>query len=626
MPHLHDKTEFNQASWLRDESDFRVSRKSDDAWEMAGQRNRDHITRSDLTQAKAYLNSGGQAKRINPQVIKQLNHQRNRALFEKEMKRAGRGVENAATLLTTADEDELGKELGIRSTNALSYAARRANRKSLLRQQGKRLSKVTSNLAAAGNTAGYFMSGNSDVEDDINDAAQNITSTAFAHERSGYIDGLLKDKSKEVHRVYKQDRAMAKATRKVQQRKKMTVTAERKMHQAKETAQTGRGLAARTIDAMKAIFRGTGAAAAAGSVPTLTLATPLIILLLILIVLFGANEVNDKYDLSGLSENEQAVAKYLLDYGFDLEHTAAIMGNFACESNNNPRQVQYGFGYDDKPEQDDYPEDLIDNPKAGYGLAQWTYPTRARALVAYAKSKGLHSGTVNAQLGFMLNGYAAEFDENGTAISGVAEFSKSVQSFKAINSLEEATRAFHEWYEMSADDESRIQKRVSEAQRIYNAMKSSNGTDGAFVNLSAASTEAEKNILRACQNTPWQGADRCATWTRVVYSNAGYGDTYGNGNSQLNGAKTSSNRKDLKVGMALSSQKGDCAYGTYTAGCTCAGCTYGHICIYIGNDLVMDNISSGIRTMNVDDWINHYGSHGWVIWGYPAVAAANMGL
>lgn len=199
-------------------------------------------------------------------------------------------------------------------------------------------------------------------------------------------------------------------------------------------------------------------AAGGAAVPVLIVLASILALMILVAVLDGGEDEM----VPGLSENESIVANLLREAGFDDIHIAAIMGNWACESDNNPRQVQHGFGYcndldgngvDDCAEQDDYPPELIGNPRAGYGLAQWTYPARSRALVEFAAACGSHSGQADVQVAFFCS-----------------EFSGSMERFCAIDDLEAATRWFHEVYEISGDSEERIAARVSAAERIYAAL------------------------------------------------------------------------------------------------------------------------------------------------------------
>ena len=125
----------------------------------------------------------------------------------------------------------------------------------------------------------------------------------------------------------------------------------------------------------------------------------------------------------------------------------------------------------------------------------------------------------------------------------------------------------------------------------------------------------QKDIVNACSQTPWPGANLCATWTTRVYARAGH-SVGGNGNTQLGnqgyGANYSQKRattdlSQIKVGMLISAQ-----YGSNTP----AGNAYGHVGIYIGDGKVMDSIYSGLRTISLSDWVSQNG-RGWVVCGYP---------
>lgn len=115
----------------------------------------------------------------------------------------------------------------------------------------------------------------------------------------------------------------------------------------------------------------------------------------------------------------------------------------------------------------------------------------------------------------------------------------------------------------------------------------------------------QKDIVNACSQTPWPGANLCATWTTRVYARAGH-PVGGNGNTQLGnqgyGANYSQKRattdlSQIKVGMLISAQ-----YGSNTP----AGNAYGHVGIYIGDGKVMDSIYSGLRTISLSDWVTGF--------------------
>ena len=95
----------------------------------------------------------------------------------------------------------------------------------------------------------------------------------------------------------------------------------------------------------------------------------------------------------------------------------AVMGNLNCESNLEPCRVQGDFqtGY---PASRSYAEAVDSGVKSketfatdakGWGLAQWTYPSRKRALWEYAKAKGKSIADLELQLAFLLKELKEDF-------------------------------------------------------------------------------------------------------------------------------------------------------------------------------------------------------------------------
>ena len=121
-------------------------------------------------------------------------------------------------------------------------------------------------------------------------------------------------------------------------------------------------------------------------------------------------------------------------------------------------------------------------------------------------------------------------------------------------------------------------------------------------------SEKGRKIVEAAKTTPSPGAGLCAMWVSQVYQNAGLGYPGGNGNSMLDGRASSEDFSSIEPGEVISAQYGDGSDGKL----------YGHVCIYIGNGQVMDNIGS-IRTTDMSSWVEHYKNQGgWVKHGWLA--------
>lgn len=134
---------------------------------------------------------------------------------------------------------------------------------------------------------------------------------------------------------------------------------------------------------------------------------------------------------------------------------------------------------------------------------------------------------------------------------------------------------------------------------------------GSFTGGGEEYEEAEdwqKRIADACRTTPSPGSGLCAAWVSNVYERAGQARPYGNGNSILsNSTTTSTNWDEIQVGQILSAQ----------ATPTPDGAIYGHTAIYVGDGMVMENLSGTIETTPLSEWISYYSQFGWVMYGWP---------
>ena len=144
---------------------------------------------------------------------------------------------------------------------------------------------------------------------------------------------------------------------------------------------------------------------------------------------------------------------------------------------------------------------------------------------------------------------------------------------------------------------------ASDASATTGANTTATSSDGAS---QASGKGSAAKVVAACQSTPSPGLGLCAGWCSNVMINAGYGFVPGNANDMYANYCHSSNRADLKPGMAV-------AVSTHPH--TSAGRIYGHIGMYIGNGTMMDNIGY-IRTISVDEWCSFYGETVTPRWGW----------
>ena len=128
------------------------------------------------------------------------------------------------------------------------------------------------------------------------------------------------------------------------------------------------------------------------------------------------------------NSTEKHIWERLLSFIPNPYAVAGIMGNLRVESRMNPHNLQTtgntALGMTD----DEYTKAVDDGTytafttdRYGYGLAQWTYPSRKEALLRFAKERGTSIGDLGMQLDFLcqeMNGYKAVMDvlRNATSV------------------------------------------------------------------------------------------------------------------------------------------------------------------------------------------------------------------
>lgn len=170
--------------------------------------------------------------------------------------------------------------------------------------------------------------------------------------------------------------------------------------------------------------------------------------------------------------NAQIIWDKLTAAGLTAAGAAGLLGNLDAESGLNPQNLQNSYekklGYTDA----DYTAAVdcgayanFSYDGAGYGLAQWTYWSRKRNLLAYAKSKGKSVGDLEMQL---------EFLRMELTVYGV------LSVLKTSTSVREASDCVLLQFERPKDQsQSNLDRRFARAQEFYNkfagGMTMSNG-------------------------------------------------------------------------------------------------------------------------------------------------------
>lgn len=125
---------------------------------------------------------------------------------------------------------------------------------------------------------------------------------------------------------------------------------------------------------------------------------------------------------------EEKIWSYLKARGLTDAGAAGLMGNLYAESGLRANNLQNSYEGKLGMADAEYTE-MVDKgsytnfggDRAGYGLAQWTYPSRKAALLAYAKAAGKSIGDLEMQLDFLMQelsgGYKAVLNALKTATS-----------------------------------------------------------------------------------------------------------------------------------------------------------------------------------------------------------------
>lgn len=116
----------------------------------------------------------------------------------------------------------------------------------------------------------------------------------------------------------------------------------------------------------------------------------------------------------------------------------------------------------------------------------------------------------------------------------------------------------------------------------------------------------QNRVLYSCDHTPSPGSGLCAAWVANVFNNAGLGYDGKDARDFYWSYCHDSNRNDLKVGMIIAVPSHNKSY---------LGGIYGHICLYIGDGMVMDYIGN-LRKTSLSHWLSYYGNVYTPKWGW----------
>ena len=238
-----------------------------------------------------------------------------------------------------------------------------------------------------------------------------------------------------------------------------------------------------------------------------------------------------------------------------------------------------------------------------------------------AKTTSSVAGGINYQLHLSNVGWTSG-KSNGVQLSSTAE-SNSVEAIKISLSGDLATY-FDVWYRGHVDNVGWLgwTKNGSvagstgygahvQAIQVRLTRKGANAP-GSTVSPcllgepTAFANPMQKKIVDLARQVPSPGPGLCSEWIADIYERAGFRNVHTDACDYYWDYCKYTDYSHLKVGMVI-------AVPSHTH--TRMGSIYGHVCLYIGNNQVMDNVGR-IRTLDMAYWLNYYSTSYKPKWGW----------
>ena len=238
-----------------------------------------------------------------------------------------------------------------------------------------------------------------------------------------------------------------------------------------------------------------------------------------------------------------------------------------------------------------------------------------------AKTTSSVAGGINYQLHLSNVGWTSG-KSNGVQLSSTAE-SNSVEAFKISLSGDLATY-FDVWYRVHVDNVGWLgwTKNGSvagstgygahvQAIQVRLTRKGANAP-GSTVSPcllgqpTAFANPMQKKIVDLARQVPSPGPGLCSEWIADIYERAGFRNVHTDACDYYWDYCKYTDYSHLKVGMVI-------AVPSHTH--TRMGSIYGHVCLYIGNNQVMDNVGR-IRTLDMAYWLDYYSTSYKPKWGW----------
>ena len=190
---------------------------------------------------------------------------------------------------------------------------------------------------------------------------------------------------------------------------------------------------------------------------------------------------------------EEQIYNFLIGKGMTPAGAAGLMGNLYAESGLKPTNIQNSYekklGFTDETYTaavDSGAYGNFVNDSAGYGLAQWTYWSRKKALLEFVKARGASVGDLETQLEFLLH----ELNTGYTAVLSV---------LKTTGSVRAASDAVLLKFERPADQSTAAQeRRAGYGQTYYN--KYAAGAEKGLGTMTAKEKQNRANIVAIAES------------------------------------------------------------------------------------------------------------------------------
>lgn len=202
-------------------------------------------------------------------------------------------------------------------------------------------------------------------------------------------------------------------------------------------------------------------------------------------------------------------------------------------------------------------------------------------------------------------------DVNSKKIQGIIKFKRSKSDGTTSTMTYVDPNTFHGWIEQynETGDQS-IRNQVLNHFTLEKDISVNYNRGNLDYSVNDLVTNISDAIVASAQNTPSPGAGWCEAWAETVYRNAGLQvPYYATAYEAYKACVISTSMDNIPVGAAV--------FGTGS------GSYAGHVGIYIGNGMVMDNIGN-IATSTLEDWVSWQANNstvlgvnpGWLGWGW----------